>query len=189
MQESEKSEDWIWRRNYFFIVPCGKFGWPYLGTAQHKSSATHFYLCVQYFPVSKQWYGCQCLRFLTCAQMLMRAIAHGGGTDTVRETALEVDSGRKIPWRTGDSNPRQYCTWRFSQTLYQLSYSRPTKKLNESGMQKLSRQNPSVVDGTCVAIFWPTAAFKARLYKSSGFCAERILISAPPLEETDSLFG
>ena len=26
-----------------------------------------------------------------------------------RESALEVDSGRNIPCRTGDSNPRQYC--------------------------------------------------------------------------------
>ena len=32
---------------------------------------------------------------LTCAQMLMRAIAHEGCTDTVRESALKVDSGRK----------------------------------------------------------------------------------------------
>ena len=28
--------------------------------------------------------------------MLMYAIAHGGFTDTVREAALEFDSGRKI---------------------------------------------------------------------------------------------
>ena len=33
---------------------------------------------------------------LTCAQMSMNAIAHGGCTDTVRESALKVDSGRKI---------------------------------------------------------------------------------------------
>ena len=51
--------------------------------------------------------GCQCLGFLTCAQMLMHAIAHGGCADTVRESALEVgSSGRSIPCRTGDSNPR-----------------------------------------------------------------------------------
>ena len=45
--------------------------------------------------------------------MSMHAIAHGGCTDTVRESAPEADSGRKIPYRTGDSNPRQYCAWRF----------------------------------------------------------------------------
>ena len=49
----------------------------------HTSSATHFYPCVQYFCLSKQWHGCQCLGFLTWAQMLMHAIAHGGCTDTV----------------------------------------------------------------------------------------------------------
>ena len=45
-----------------------------------------------------------------------------GCTDTVKEPALEADSGRKIPCRTGDSNPRRYCT----RTLYPLSYTRPT---------------------------------------------------------------
>ena len=36
--------------------------------------------------------------------MVMPAIAYGGCTDTVRESALEVDSGRKTPCRTEDSN-------------------------------------------------------------------------------------
>ena len=45
--------------------------------------------------MTKQKYGCQCLRFLMCAQMLMHAIAHGGFTNTVRESALKADSGRK----------------------------------------------------------------------------------------------
>ena len=46
-------------------------------------------------------YCCQRLGFLTSAQML-----YGGCTDTVRESALNVDSRRKILCRTGDSNPR-----------------------------------------------------------------------------------
>ena len=92
---------------------------------QPQEHVIHFYQCVPYFLVSEQWYGCQCLEFLTCTQMLMHAIAHGVCTDTVRESALVVDSGRKIPCRTGDSNPRQYCAWLFSRTLYQLNYSRP----------------------------------------------------------------
>ena len=41
--------------------------------------------------------------------MLINAIAHGGCTDTVRDSALEVDSGRKIPCCTEESNPCQYC--------------------------------------------------------------------------------
>ena len=37
---------------------------------------------------------------LTCAQELAYAIAHEGCADTVRESALKVDSGRKIPCLT-----------------------------------------------------------------------------------------
>ena len=33
--------------------------------------------------------------FLTCPQMLIHVIVHGGCTDTVRESALETDSGKK----------------------------------------------------------------------------------------------
>ena len=36
-------------------------------------------------------------RFVTCAKMLMHAIAHRGCMDTVRESALEFDSRRKTP--------------------------------------------------------------------------------------------
>ena len=43
---------------------------------------------------------CQCWRFLMWAQMLMHVTAHGGCMDTVRESALKVDSGRKIPCHT-----------------------------------------------------------------------------------------
>ena len=56
---------------------------------------------------------------LTCAQMLMHAIAHGGVQTHVRESALRVDCGRKIPCRTGESNPRQR---RDGPMLYPLSY-------------------------------------------------------------------
>ena len=52
-------------------------------------------------------------------QVLINAIAFGGCSNTVR------DSGRKKTCRTGDSNPRQYCVWLFSRTLYQLSYPGP----------------------------------------------------------------
>ena len=44
---------------------------------------------------------------LTCAQMLMHAIAHGCVRTRVRESALKVDSGRKVPCRTGESKLRQ----------------------------------------------------------------------------------
>ena len=55
--------------------------------------------------------------------MSIHVIAHGGCTDTVRESALEVDSGTNIPSRTVDSNPHQFCAWLFSQTLCRLTYS------------------------------------------------------------------
>ena len=42
-----------------------------------------------------------------------------GCTDTVRESAQKVDSGRNIPGRTGESNLRQR---RAGPTLYQLSH-------------------------------------------------------------------
>ena len=45
--------------------------------------------------------------YLTCVQMLMHAIVHGGCTDTVRESAQKVDSGRKIPCLTRESNLRR----------------------------------------------------------------------------------
>ena len=44
---------------------------------------------------------------LTCAQMFMHVIAHGAARTHVTESALKVDSGRKIPRRTGESNQRQ----------------------------------------------------------------------------------
>ena len=39
--------------------------------------------------------------------MLKRAVP------TMKESALKVDSGRQIPCRIGDSNPRQYCNLAF----------------------------------------------------------------------------
>ena len=56
---------------------------------------------------------------LTCTSMLVRAVAHGGVRTHARESALKAGSGRKIPYRTGESNLRQL---RADPTLYQLSY-------------------------------------------------------------------
>ena len=60
-----------------------------------KCAGTDFYQCVQYFYVSKEWYGCQCLEFLSCTQMLMHATARVVCTNSVTESALKVDPGRK----------------------------------------------------------------------------------------------
>ena len=56
---------------------------------------------------------------LTCAKILMHAVAPDRYTDTVRQYALKLDSGRKVPCRTGESNLRQR---RAGPTLYELSY-------------------------------------------------------------------
>ena len=50
-----------------------------------------------------------------------------GCTDTVRESALKVDAGRKIPCRTGESNLRRR---RAGPMLYQLSYIPTTSRAN-----------------------------------------------------------
>ena len=50
--------------------------------------------------------------------MIMLVIAHGGRTDTVKESALK-DTARKIPYRTLEFNLPQR---RAGPTLYQLSY-------------------------------------------------------------------
>ena len=56
-------------------------------------------LCVQ------QWYGCQCLGFLTCAQILMRAIAHGAVPGRTLQESLfwKLTQGEKISCGTGNS--------------------------------------------------------------------------------------
>ena len=77
--------------------------------------------------------------FVTCAYMLMHAIAHGGCSTTTRESALKVDSGRKIPCCTGESNLRQYCAELFGPMCYQLSHLAP--------FGERSRQPGSVLTG------------------------------------------
>ena len=80
----------------------GPYNWEIYSSS--KSSATHSYQCVQYFPVSKRWYGCQCLGFLTHAQRSMHAIAHEGCTDTVRVCTESWLWEKTIPCRTVESN-------------------------------------------------------------------------------------
>ena len=80
-------------------------------------------MCVV-FSCVQQLCGCQYLGFVTFAQMLMHAVAHGGCAHTVRESALKADTGRKIPRRTGDLNPRQYCARVSVGRSYEQSYPR-----------------------------------------------------------------
>ena len=72
----------------FLVGNLGRCSW--VRRSSCKSSATHSSQGVPYFPESKPCCG-QCLGFSMCMQMLMHVIAHGGFTNTVRESALKVD--------------------------------------------------------------------------------------------------
>ena len=93
--------------------------------SSRKSRATRSYRCVQYF---------------VCVQTMVRLRVFGifnvytdahacnctrGLYGHRKRIALDGDSGRKIPCRIWDSNPRQYCAWLLSRTLYQLSCFHP----------------------------------------------------------------
>ena len=72
--------------------------------SSRKSSATHSCQCVcvcvcvcAVFPCVQTMVWLQCLGFLTCAQMMMHAIAHGGCMDSVRESALKVWEKNPLP--------------------------------------------------------------------------------------------
>ena len=65
---------------------------------------------------------------LTCAQTLIQAVAHGGVRTHTRESALKVDSGRKIPCRTRESNLHQPGD---GLMLQATSYIPTIKQLNE----------------------------------------------------------
>ena len=63
--------------------------------SSRKSSTTRSCRCVQYFlRLSKQWYSCKCLRFLTCTVIDVSDCTRSC-TNIVRESALKADSGRK----------------------------------------------------------------------------------------------
>ena len=82
---------------YTSFIPCKKFRLPYLSQAKAAATAVlpvpngacGIFVCPNKGMATNAW------DFLTCAQMLMHVIAYGGCTDTVRESALKADSGRK----------------------------------------------------------------------------------------------
>ena len=104
----------IWINNYnvvsflgvFFFnisfIHCRKVGSSYLGeaTAAARTLLPNVNSACGIL-VAKQWHGCQCLGSLTCTHMLVHVIAEGC-MGTIRESALEVDPGRKIPCWTGN---------------------------------------------------------------------------------------
>ena len=87
----------------------------------HKTGIAHSYQCLQCFAGPNSGVAAGVWGLLTCTQMLMRAIAQGGCVNTIRESALTADSGRKIPCRAGELRLCRCCAWLFSLTLCQLS--------------------------------------------------------------------
>ena len=103
---------------YYFIVPCRKFG---QGTAATRAVLS-IPISMCSISVSKQWYGSQCLGFLTCVQMLMHATARGGCMDTEESLPYKVDNGRKFLCHTRDSNLCQCCAVAFQLDSFQTEY-------------------------------------------------------------------
>ena len=111
-----------------YLVPCGvaeKFGSSYLDTVQQPQEQRYPFLSVRV--------AFSCVQTMVWLPVFQFEIVNVR-TDVVacdrtrglyEHRALELVTGRWIVCRTGDSNPRQYCAWLFSRTLYQLSYPRP----------------------------------------------------------------
>ena len=75
--------------------------------------------------------------FKMCAQISMHVTAHSGCANTVRESALKVNSGRKILCHPGELNPCQYCIRLFGlMSLYQLSCPAPIVLVSTHGRQQ-----------------------------------------------------
>ena len=110
---------------YNYIVPLGFLPWEFSGCfLRGKPAATE-----SRYPTYDACWLFQCVhnppKFDTDYRILnVRTYAYAcnctrGCTDTVREFSLKVDSRRKIPRRTGESNLPQQCD---GPTLYQPSY-------------------------------------------------------------------
>ena len=79
-------------------------------------------VCAVFFVGSSNCMTASVWDFLMRVQMLMHAIAHAGSMDTITESALEADPGRKMPCCIWVPNPCQYCAWHFRLALHHLSY-------------------------------------------------------------------
>ena len=94
----------------YFLVPCEKFGSPYVVKAQQQPQEQRYnpFLSVcAVFPCVQTMVRLPVLGTVDVRTAVDACdCTHGGCADTVRESALEVDLEREIPCRIGDSNPR-----------------------------------------------------------------------------------
>ena len=99
-------------------------------------------------------YGCQCLRSLTCAQMSVHTIAHGGCNGHRKRVCTETDCGRKIPCRTGELNRWQ---WRAGRRCTKWATSSPhpadiTKRKRLWTENKTQEKQACIIWGNVVLI-------------------------------------
>ena len=73
---------------------------PGYGTAAARAALPIPISVCSIFCVFKQWYGCQCVGFLTCAQMLMHVIAHGGLKSNCAHTSHPSHVDHSVRWQS-----------------------------------------------------------------------------------------
>ena len=71
------------------------------------------------------WLPCAVNGIFNMHTDVMHATAHRDYTNTVRECALRVDAGSKIPCRTREWNRHQYCSQLSGLMLHQLNHPIP----------------------------------------------------------------
>ena len=111
---------------------------------------------------------------------------HTGVTDTIREPALKVDSGRKIPYHTGELNLHQRHA---RPTLHQLSYIPVARRVGCMGFISFLYQYillPHVLPIHCHMLSYALSPFTCLLVTH---CQERvaywILITCEILPQID----
>ena len=111
------------------FIPCGKFGLPYLSKATTAARVTlpvSTRVSVQYFGVSKQCFGCQCLGFLTEVHTAVDAwrLHTPGAVRTQWDcTESSVREESPLPHRGFLLVSCQYCDWLFSWAFIQLNHT------------------------------------------------------------------
>ena len=108
--------------------------------SSRKSSATHSYQCVQYFRVSAAMVRLPVFGIFNLHTDLNACDCTRGLYGHLKRVCTESWFWKKIPCRTGDSNPRQYYTWLFSRTLYPVRYSRPNWQSHIKTQQNTRKQ-------------------------------------------------